>query len=101
VLVVDDTLFFRELLISILQEDPALQVVGSARDGAEAVRLVKRLNPDVITMDIHMPHKDGLEETRQIMQEIPRPIVVISASLNKNEQDITFDALKAGALSVL
>lgn len=101
VLIAEDSLVARELLVAILQSAPGLQVVGTARDGAEAVRLARRLKPDVITMDVHMPELDGFAATRQIMAEIPRPIVIISASLNKHERDMTFSALEAGALSVL
>lgn len=101
VLIAEDSPVFRELLMSILQTSPDLQVVGMARNGAEAVRLVKRLEPDVITMDIYMPEMDGFEATRQIMTETPRPIVVISSGVEKNERDLTFSALKAGALAVM
>lgn len=101
VLVVEDSPVARELLVSIIQNAPDLQVVGTARNGAEAVRLAKRLKPDLITMDAHMPEMDGFEATRVIMSETPRPIVMISASLDKNERNLTFDALKSGALSVL
>jgi two-component system chemotaxis response regulator CheB len=101
VLIAEDSPVARELLVSILQSTPGLQVVGTARNGAEAVRLARRLKPDIITMDVHMPEMDGLEATRQIMAEIPRPIVMVSASLKKSERDLTFSALKAGALSVI
>jgi two-component system chemotaxis response regulator CheB len=101
VLIAEDSPAYRELLVSIIQSTPDLQVVGTARNGAEAVRLTKRLKPDVITMDIHMPEMNGFEATRQIMAEIPRPIVMITASFSKNERDLSFDALKAGALTVL
>lgn len=100
VLIVEDSPVARELLVSILQSTPGLQVVGTARNGIEAVRLAKRLKPDIITMDIHMPEMDGFEATRQIMAETPRPIVMVSASLNKKERDLTFNALRAGALSI-
>jgi two-component system chemotaxis response regulator CheB len=87
--------------VNILQNAPDLQVVGTARNGVEAVRLAKRLKPDVITMDVFMPEMDGFEATRQIMTEIPCPVVIISASTDKDQRDLTFNALRAGALSVL
>jgi two-component system chemotaxis response regulator CheB len=101
VLVAEDSPVARELLVSILESAPGLQVVGTARNGAEAVRLAKRLTPDVIVMDVYMPEMDGFEATRRIMAETPRPIVLVSASFVKNERDLTFNALKSGALSVL
>jgi len=101
VLIAEDSAVARELLVSIMQSTPELQVVGTARNGAEAIRLAKRLKPDVIAMDVHMPEMDGLEATRQIMTEIPCPIVIVSASILKSERNLTFDALKSGALSVL
>ncbi len=101
VLIVEDSPVARELMVSILQSAPGLQVVGTARNGAEAVRLTKRLKPDVIAMDVHMPEMDGFEATRQIMIEAPCPVIIVSASLDKNQQDLTFDALQAGALSVM
>lgn len=101
VLIAEDSPTYRELLVTILQSAPDLQVIGTARNGAEAVRLAKRLRPDVITMDVYMPEMDGFEATRQIMTEMPCPVVVISASTDKDQRDLTFNALKAGALSVL
>jgi two-component system chemotaxis response regulator CheB len=101
VLVAEDSPTYRELLVTILQNAPGLQVIGTARNGAEAVRLAKRLKPDVITMDIYMPEMDGFEATGQIMAENPCPVVIISASSAKDQQNLTFNALRAGALSVL
>ena len=101
VLIVEDSLVARELLVSILQNAPGLQVIGTARNGVEAVHMARRLQPDVIAMDVYMPEMDGLEATRQIMAETPRPIVMVSASYNKNEHKLSFDALQAGALSIL
>jgi two-component system chemotaxis response regulator CheB len=101
VLIAEDSLVCRELLVSLLQSADGLQVVGAARDGAEAVRLVRRLRPDVVAMDVFMPEVDGLEATRRIMGEMPCPIVMVSSRLSNNEQGLTFDALQAGALSIL
>ncbi|MBN1219700.1 MAG: chemotaxis-specific protein-glutamate methyltransferase CheB [Anaerolineae bacterium] len=100
VLIAEDSLVARELLVSVLQA-AGLQVVGAAKNGVEAVQLTKRLQPDVIAMDVYMPEMDGLEATRRIMAETPRPIVMVSASYNKNEQKMSFDALQAGALTIL
>jgi two-component system, chemotaxis family, protein-glutamate methylesterase/glutaminase len=101
VLVVDDTVVGRELLVAILQSTPGLQVVGVARNGQEAVRLALRLKPDIITMDVHMPEMDGYEATRQIMAENPRPIVMVTGSFAKDEHQLTFNALQAGALTIV
>ncbi|MBN1483234.1 MAG: chemotaxis-specific protein-glutamate methyltransferase CheB [Chloroflexia bacterium] len=101
VLVVDDSPTVRELLVYMLQTDPQLQVVGVARDGLEAVNLAARLQPDVITMDIRMPRLNGFQATKQIMQKTPTPIVVVSASVESKELQITFNALRAGALTVV
>lgn len=101
VLIAEDSPTYRELLVTILQNEPDLQVIGTARNGVEAVRLARRLKPDVITMDVFMPEMDGFEATRQIMTESPCPVVIISASTDKDQRDLTFNALKAGALSVL
>lgn len=100
VLIAEDSPVARELLVSILQSAPGIQVVGTARNGAEAVRLTQRLKPDIITMDVHMPELDGIAATRQIMAETPRPIVMLSASLEKNRRNLTITALQAGALLV-
>ncbi len=101
VLIAEDSPVARELLVAVLQSTAELQVVGTARNGLEAVRLAKRLFPDVIIMDVYMPELDGLEATRQIMSETPCPIVMVSANLNQSERNLTFDSLQAGALSVL
>src|ERR1700756_131575 len=79
VLIVDDSAFMRKVLETILISDPQLQVIGHAKDGREAIALAESLKPDVMTMDINMPHMDGLQATAQIMTTNPRPIVVVSS----------------------
>lgn len=101
VLVVEDSPVVREFLVHILDSDSDIQVVGTANDGEEALDAVRRLSPDVITMDIHMPKLNGLEATRRIMETDPTPIIIVSGSDNSKEVVTTFDAMEAGALAVL
>lgn len=101
VLVAEDSAVVREYLRYLLEQAAGLQVVGTARDGLDAVEQTKRLKPDVILMDVHMPRLNGYDATRRIMEDVPTPIVMISASFNRDEVSMTFEALKAGALTVL
>src|SRR5207245_11124615 len=77
VLVVDDSTFMRKVLEGIFNGDDQLQVVGNAKDGREAVAMAESLKPDVITMDINMPHVDGLQATAEIMITNPKTIVCV------------------------
>src|SRR5947209_4259201 len=97
VLITDDSAFMRKVLQSILTADPNMEVVGEARDGREAVSLAEQLRPDVITMDINMPHMDGLQATEMIMSSNPRPIVIVSSE-SRDGADITLKALELGAI---
>src|SRR6201981_3616265 len=97
VLIVDDSTFMRKVLETILNSDDQLQVVGQAKDGREAVALAESLKPDVITMDINMPHVDGLQATAQIMTTNPRPIVVVSSESREGASS-TLKALELGAI---
>lgn len=101
VLIVDDSLVAREMLAQILATDSGIEVVGTARDGREAVDAVARLHPDLITMDIHMPRMDGLEATQEIMAYHPTPILVVSSSVHGEGMGRAFDALQMGALEVI
>jgi two-component system, chemotaxis family, protein-glutamate methylesterase/glutaminase len=97
VLIVDDSAFMRKVLETIINSDETLQVVGQAKDGREAVTLAESLKPDVITMDINMPHVDGLQATAQIMTTNPRPIVIVSSE-SREGADSTLKALELGAI---
>jgi two-component system chemotaxis response regulator CheB len=101
VLVVDDSATTREYLAYLLSQDHAIEVVGTARDGLEAVDQAQRLKPDVIVMDVHMPRMNGYQATRQIMERVPTPIVMVSASSSRYEATAAFEALKAGAVTVV
>jgi two-component system, chemotaxis family, protein-glutamate methylesterase/glutaminase len=101
VMVAEDSAVTREYLDHLLNQDPALQVIGTVQNGLEAVEQAQRLRPDVILMDVHMPLMNGYEATRQIMERIPTPIVMISSNMSHDHVAMTFEALKAGALTVL
>lgn len=101
VLVAEDSTTTRELLVAILRADPEVEVVGQAKNGMEAVAMTKALRPDVVTMDIRMPLMDGFEATKQIMVETPTPIVIVSASVDVREVEISMHALRLGALTLI
>lgn len=101
VLIVEDSDVVREFLGFMLSTDPEICVVGTARDGKEAVDAVKRLRPDVVTMDVNMPRLNGFDATRQIMEDNPVPIVIVTASWDPKEVETTFRALEAGALTAI
>lgn len=100
VLVVDDSSFFRRRVSEIVKQDPDLEVIGTASNGAEAVKLAAQLRPQVITMDIEMPVMDGITAVKKIMESTPTPILMFS-SLTHDGAKATLDALEAGALDFL
>jgi two-component system, chemotaxis family, protein-glutamate methylesterase/glutaminase len=97
VLIVDDSAFMRKVLETIFNADDQLQVAGHAKDGREAVAMAESMKPDVITMDINMPHMDGLQATAQIMTTNPKPIVIVSSE-SKEGAASTLKALELGAI---
>ncbi|WP_256081978.1 chemotaxis-specific protein-glutamate methyltransferase CheB [Massilia sp. YIM B04103] len=101
VLVVEDSLTVRMHLCELLASDPAIELVGQAEDGKQAIELCQALRPDVISLDMMMPVMSGLAATEYIMAYCPTPILVVSSSVNRGELFHTYDALAAGALDVM
>ena len=101
VLVVDDSNVARQLIIGVFKSDPDIEVVGEARDGVEAIELACKLRPDLITMDVNMPRKDGFEATLEIMIECPTPILIVTSSRVVAEVSTAMKAMQAGALWVV
>ncbi len=97
----EDTKIGQGLLKGILAEDSRFDVVGFAGDGAQAVEMVKTLNPDVVSMDIYMPVMDGVVATKKIMQTHPVPIVIVSSLYSPSEIKMSFKILEAGAITIL
>lgn len=101
VLVVDDSAVVRQHLKHMYEADGRMKVCGLAVNGKEAVEMASALRPDVISMDINMPVMNGMEATRQIMETSPVPIVIVSASYQKNDVEKSFLAMEAGAVAIL
>src|SRR3982074_2305858 len=97
VLIVDHFAIMPKVLETIFNADDQLQVAGHAKDGREAIALAESLKPDVITIDINMPHMDGLQATAQIMTTNPKPIVIVSSE-SKEGAASTLKALELGAI---
>lgn len=100
ILVVDDSAFMRKAISQMINSDPSLQVIATARNGVEAVALAKELRPDVITLDIEMPEMDGLTALRHIMRDAPTQVLMFS-SLSDDGSHAAMRALTLGAADVL
>ncbi|HEY5503036.1 MAG TPA: chemotaxis response regulator protein-glutamate methylesterase [Candidatus Anoxymicrobiaceae bacterium] len=100
VLIVDDSALVRQLLVDMISQDDELEVAGIARNGVEAIKLTVELDPDVVTMDIHMPEMDGLAALEYIMKKSPRPVVMLSALVKKGAAP-TLRALELGAVDFI
>lgn len=98
VLVVDDSLFMRCLVKDMLNSDPQIEVVDTAKDGKEAIKKISQIKPDCITLDLVMSGWDGLTTLQHIMNEYPTPCVILSAH-SRHDADITIKCLNAGAIS--
>lgn len=100
VLVADDSAFMRKVLSDIINSDPSLEVVGTARNGEEALQKALTLHPDVITLDVEMPVLDGLSTLEKIMEQHPVPVIMLSASTTAGAS-ATITALERGAVDFL
>lgn len=101
VLLVEDAPVVLLLLQRMLANADGIEVIGTACNGKEALDLIPRLNPDVICTDLHMPEMDGWALTSEVMQRFPRPILVLSASVQASDTENVFRVLDAGAVDVL
>jgi len=96
VMVVDDSALMRKMIPQILSSDPDIEVVGTAMDGIFALKKMKELRPDVVTLDVSMPRMDGIETLRHIVEDFGTPAIIVS-SLAQRDTELTFQALEIGA----
>ena len=99
--VVEDSKTVQQALVAAFNADPQIRVVGTADSGEAALEAVRRLSPDIVTMDINLPGMDGFQATRAIMSSCPVPIVIVTGRLNPKESQTLFRVMEAGALMVL
>lgn len=97
VAVVEDSAVARKLLENLINSSDEAQVVGSASDGVSGLKLIQQTQPDVVCTDLQMPNMDGLELTKAIMSETPRPILVVSNFVGANDVNNVFELMQAGA----
>jgi two-component system chemotaxis response regulator CheB len=100
VLIVDDSASVRQTMASILEEDPAIEVMGTAADPFSAAKRIQEEVPDVITLDVEMPRMDGITFLRKLMQQCPVPVVMCS-SLTESGSETLLQAMEAGAVDVI
>lgn len=96
----DDSPFFRKAITRMLEKDPEIKVIGYAKDGEEAVQKVLELSPDVVTLDVEMPRKNGLEALEEIMRKKPTPVIMVSA-VTREGAEATLKALELGAIDFI
>jgi two-component system chemotaxis response regulator CheB len=98
VLVVDDSAFMRRMIAQIVDASPDFHVVGTARNGRDAIKQIHELNPDIVTLDVEMPELDGWQTLGYIMSETPRAVVMLSAAGTEGGVDLTLRCLELGAV---
>ena len=96
-LVVDDSAFMRKLISDFFTDHLQIEVVGSARNGKDAIKKIQQLNPDVVTMDVEMPEMNGLEALKEIMIKCPVPVVMLSSTTQQGTEN-TLTAMEYGAV---
>ena len=101
VVIADDSLIAREVIKKILETDAHIKVVGVAKNGKEAVKMVAALKPDIVTLDLRMPVMDGFKAIEEIMAFNPTPILIITATAFDKKKEIVFEALALGALDIV
>lgn len=100
-MIIEDSPTVRELLVEIIAQDPRLEVAACTASAEEGLARLAEVQPDVISMDIRLPGMNGFEATSLVMARQPTPVVVVSASVDSDELNITMNALRAGALTVI
>ena len=100
VLIVDDSAFMRKSLSMMLESDPQIKIIATARDGMEGYEKAKELRPDIITMDVEMPRMDGLTALAKIMKECPTPVIMVS-SITTEGAEATLKAMELGAVDFI
>lgn len=100
VMVVDDSAFMRKIVTDLIEQDSAFKVVGTAKNGVEAIELIEKLSPDVVTMDVEMPELNGLEALKVIMKKHPLTVIMLSG-INEQGMQETIMALELGAFDFI
>jgi two-component system, chemotaxis family, protein-glutamate methylesterase/glutaminase len=98
VLVVDDSAFMRRIISRIIDDSHEFRVVGTARNGHEALAKIHELDPQIVTLDVEMPELDGLQTLGYVMSETPRAVVMLSAATTQGDVDLTLRCLELGAV---
>ena len=98
VLIVDDSAFMRRLIAEIVDAAPDFRVIGTARNGRDALKQIHASDPDIVTLDVEMPELDGMQTLGYIMSETPRPVVMLSAAATQGGVDLTLRCLELGAV---
>ncbi|MDV6030917.1 MAG: chemotaxis-specific protein-glutamate methyltransferase CheB [Phycisphaera sp. RhM] len=100
-MIIEDSLAVRTCLEDVINHDPRLEVVASLSTAEEAMAMLSKVSPDIISMDIHLPGMDGLQATTRIMESRPTPIIIVSGTIRCDETHASMNALRAGALSIM